>query len=138
MEEEGPERRALIFIDSSFFIAVAHKKDRWYRRAAELARELPKQKLVTELVIGESVTAIGSIGGGKAGVEVYEYIIGNCDVVFTDRELLDAAIPIYLKYDGTLAVADAISVEIMRRRGIKKIVSFDADFDKVSRISRIC
>lgn len=116
---------------------MAHKKDRWHHRAIELARGLSGEKLVTELVIEESVTAIGSIGGGKAGVEVYDFIAGNCDVVFVDKELLDAAIPFFLKYDGTLSVADAVSVEIMRRRGVKNIVSFDADFDKVAGISRI-
>jgi len=127
----------LIFIDSSYFMAAAHKKDRWHRRAVEMVGELSDEKLVSELVIVESVTGIGAIGGGKAGVDLYEYISGNCEVVFVDRELLESAISTYLKYDGTLSVADAVSVEIMHRRGIKKIVSFDADFDKVAGISRI-
>lgn len=51
--------------------------------------------------------------------------------------MLENTIPTYLKYDGRLSVADAISVEIMHRRGINKIVSFDEDFDKVRGISRI-
>lgn len=127
----------MIFVDSSFFIALAHEKDRWHHRAVELAEKLPDEKLVTELIISESVTAIGALGGGKAGVDVYEYIIENCEVVFIDRELLEGAVPIYLKYDGLLSVADAVSIEIMRRQGIKKIVSFDSDFDKVEGISRI-
>jgi len=127
----------LIFVDSSYFIAAAHEKDHWHRRAVELVGELSDEKLVSELVVEESVTAVGAIGGGKAGVNLYEYIVGNCGIVFSDRELLESAIQVYLKYDGTLSVADAVSVEAMRRRGIKKIVSFDADFDKVTGISRI-
>jgi predicted nucleic acid-binding protein len=127
----------LIFVDSSFFIAVAHKKDRWHQRAVELVSELHDKELVTELVVAESVTAVGAIGGGKAGEDVYEYIVGNCEIVFMDRELMENAIRTYLKYDGTLSVADAVSVEVMRSRGINKIVSFDADFDKVAGISRI-
>lgn len=43
--------------------------------------------------------------------------------------MLENTIPTYLKYDGRLSVADAISVEIIHRRGINKIVSFDEDFD---------
>ena len=127
----------MIFVDSSYFIAVAHEKDRWHRRAVELVGELSDEKLVSELVVEESVTAVGAIGGGKAGVNLYEYIVGNCEIVFTDRELLENAIQVYLKYDGTLSVADAVSVEVMRKHGIKKIVSFDADFDKVTGVSRI-
>ncbi len=93
--------------------------------------------MVTEFVLSESVTAIGSRGGGKAGFAVYEYITDNCEVVFVDKGMLEKAINIYLKYDGTLSVADAVSVYVMNSRGITKILSFDSDFDKVDGIRRI-
>lgn len=127
----------MIFVDSSFFIALASSRDRWHGRAKELAKSLPDGTLVTELVIAESVTSIGALGGGKAGMEVYEAITQNCEVVFVDERLLTDSMEVYLKYDGTLSVADAASVTIMRERGVKEIVSFDADFDKVTEISRI-
>jgi len=127
----------LIFVDSSFFIALANSRDRWHGRAEELARSLTEAKLVTELVIAESVTCIGALGGGKAGTEVYEAITENCEVVFVDKRLLTDCMEVYLKYDGTLSLADAASIAIMRERGIKEIVSFDADFDRVKGISRI-
>jgi predicted nucleic acid-binding protein len=44
---------------------------------------------------------------------------------------------IFLKYGGKLSVADSVSIAIMKRRGIKKIISFDSDFDRVKGISRI-
>lgn len=127
----------MIFVDSSFFIALANSRDRWHGRAEELARSLPDGKMVTELVIAESVTSIGALGGGKAGMEVHEAITQNCEVVFVDKRLLTDSMEVYLRYDGTLSVADAASVTIMRERGVKEIVSFDADFDKVTEISRI-
>ncbi len=127
----------MIFVDSSFFIALANSRDRWHGRAEEIARGLPEGKLVTELVIAESVTSIGALGGGKAGTEVYEAITENCEVVFVGERLLMDSMEVYLKCDGTLSVADAASVAIMCERGIKEIVSFDADFDKVKEISRI-
>ena len=124
-------------MDSSFFIALATSRDRWHVRAEELAKSLPDGRLVTELVIAESVTSIGAMGGGKVGMEVYEAITQNCEVVFVDARLLTESMEVYLKYDGNLSVADAASVALMRERGVKKIVSFDADFDKVTEISRI-
>lgn len=127
----------MIFVDSSFFIALANSRDRWHGRAEKLARGLPEGKVVTELVMAESVTSIGALGGGKAGMEVYETITENCQVVFVNERLLMDSMDVYLKYDGTLSVADAASVAVMRERGIKEIVSFDADFDKVAEISRI-
>jgi predicted nucleic acid-binding protein len=44
---------------------------------------------------------------------------------------------VFLRYDGTLLVFDAVSVFIMERKHIDRILSFDADFDKVEGIVRI-
>jgi predicted nucleic acid-binding protein len=40
-------------------------------------------------------------------------------------------------YDGSISLADAASVEIMKKHGIKRILSFDRDFDKIPEIDRI-
>ena len=42
-----------------------------------------------------------------------------------------------LKYDGTLSLADRVSLEIMNLHNVDKIVSFDADFDKIKKLHRI-
>jgi predicted nucleic acid-binding protein len=43
----------------------------------------------------------------------------------------------FLKYDGNLSVSDAVSVFIMNKKKIERIISFDSDFDKVPGIVRI-
>ena len=43
----------------------------------------------------------------------------------------------FLKYDGTLSLADCVSLEIMNLHNVDKIVSFDADFDKIKKLHRI-
>lgn len=127
----------MTFIDSSFFIAVANDKDQWHAKAREIAKTLPEEKIVTELILAESVTSIGALSGGKAGIKVYNYITEACEVVFVDWKLLDRAAETYLKYDGALSLTDAVSIEVMSEKGIKEIVSFDSDFDKVKGIVRI-
>lgn len=137
MEKESSERGNLIFVDSSYFIAFADKADRWHNAAVKLSGNLKADFVISDHVIAEAVSTIGRRGGGKAGMDLYEFLVNNRHVVYVDEELLKQSMEIYLKYDGTLSVADAVSLEIMRRRGIKKIVSFDADFDKVTGITRI-
>jgi hypothetical protein len=44
---------------------------------------------------------------------------------------------VFLRYDGTLSVSDAVSVFIMEKKNINRILSFDSDFDKVEGIVRI-
>jgi len=44
---------------------------------------------------------------------------------------------VFLRYDGTLSVSDAVSVFIMEKKNINRILSFDSDFDKVEGVVRI-
>lgn len=127
----------MILADSSYFIAIADKKDQWHKRAKELSKNVDDELVVTDLIISESVTAVGARGGGKAGRAVYEYISDNCEVAFVTMDVLEKAMEIFLKYDGTLSVADAVSVYVMDSRNIKSILSFDSDFDKVKNITRL-
>lgn len=128
----------MIFVDSSFFIALALKKDQWHQDALKLVPILEEsEKMVSGLVIAESVTMVGSLAGGKAGKMVYDYIRDNCRIWSQDQSNYDAAIDIYLKYDGTLSLADAVTLELMNLFKLNKIVSFDSDFDKVKNIERL-
>lgn len=61
----------------------------------------------------------------------------NCQIIHIDQEICDNAIQIYLKYDGVLSFADSVSVELMKVSKIRKIVSFDSDFDKVNTVERV-
>ncbi|MCK5661204.1 MAG: type II toxin-antitoxin system VapC family toxin [Methanosarcinales archaeon] len=127
----------MIFVDSSYFIAIAREKDRWHNDALKLAENINESMMISDLIISESVTLVGSLEGGKAGKLLYEYFIDNCEIYYMDEEILKKAIDTFLKYDGTLSLADTASVEIMKKHRIKKILSFDSDFDKINEIDRI-
>ena len=127
----------MIFADSSYFIGIAREKDRWHKDALRVAERNNEALLISDLIISESVTLVGSLEGGKAGKILYEYFVDNCKIAFIDSDLLENAMQTFLMYDGTLSLADATSVEIMHLFGIDRIVSFDSDFDKVNGIKRI-
>ncbi len=127
----------MIFADSSYFIALAREKDRWHKDALKLAEKINDPLLVSDLIISESVTMLGSLEGGKVGKLLYEYFLDNCKIEFIDSEMLAKGMETFLKYDGSISLADAVSVEMMKENRIKKIISFDADFDKVREIERL-
>ncbi len=127
----------MIFADSSFFIAIAREKDRWHKDALKLAEKIKEPLLISELIISESITMVGSFEGGKAGKTLYEYFQDNCRIEFINEEVLEKAMGTFLTYDGSISLADASSIAIMKEHGIKKIISFDSDFDKVHDIDRI-
>ncbi len=128
----------MIFIDASFFIAALNKKDQWHEKAGEILPIIKTEEKVTSgLILSESVTLVGSLFGGKTGLILFEYILDNHKVRYADKELSFNAMETFLKYNGTLSFADSVSVEIMKVLEIKRIVSFDSDFDKVDGIVRI-
>ena len=127
----------MLAADSSYFVALADEDDKWHEDAVRLKSKLPGSFFVSDLVVAESVTIVGERGGGKTAHTLYEYFIDECDVAYADEGLLRETMAVHLQFDGGLSVADSMSVAMMSRKGIREIVSFDSDFDKVRGIKRI-
>ncbi len=127
----------MIFAYSSYFIALVREKDRWHKDALRISEKMREPIIISELVISESITIVGSFEGGKAGKTLYEYFLDNCKIEFINEEIMERAMDTFLKYDGSISLADASSIEIMKKYGLKKIISFDSDFDKSKDIDRI-
>ncbi len=128
----------MIFVDSSYYIAIADTKDQWHKKALKLSEYIENNgSVVSSFIISEVVTEIGRRSGGKVAYALYNYFTDNCKIIYIDRDLLSESMEIVLKYDGTLSLADAASVAIMDNMKINEIVSFDSDFDKVDFINRI-
>ncbi|MBX8633221.1 MAG: PIN domain-containing protein [Candidatus Thermoplasmatota archaeon] len=127
----------MIVADSSYFIALADKNDQWHRNAVAVKSRIPQEFKISTLTVSEAVTAIGYRAGGKAARTLYDYFADNCSVETVDRQLMDLAMTVHLRFDGILSVADSVSAAIMTRDGFRQIVSFDSDFDKIKGIQRI-
>jgi predicted nucleic acid-binding protein len=131
----------LIFIDSGFLIALFIDKDQWHNNAINLIANIDKltkkDKILSNLIIEEIITMIGSLVGAKEAVETYNYIHDNYTIFNENKDLYDKSIMTFLKYDATLSLTDSTKVEIMKELGIHEIISFDSDFDKVNGIVRV-
>lgn len=127
----------MIFIDASFIIAIASSIDQWHERAVELLPKVKKEERVTsEFIVSEAVTLVGSLHGGKAGMNIYNYIKDN-HLIYREEGLSDEIMFDYLKYDGHISFADSSAITIMRKLGIHELFSFDNDFDNKQGIVRI-
>jgi predicted nucleic acid-binding protein len=127
----------MIFADSSFFIGLVDTHDQWHKKAVKVLEKLKDDLVVSDLIVSESVTMTGYRAKGKAGITLYNYFKDNCHIEYVNENVLEEAMSIFLKFDGKLSVADSVSVTIMRRSNIKKIISFDSDFDRVDGIKRL-
>ena len=127
----------MIYVDASFIIALVIEKDQWHQRALELLPKLKSEdKFITEAMIIESLNLIGSCLGGKVGYSIFKYIADNF-TIYKSETLIEESMHFFLKYDGTLSLADCTAIHTMKELGITEILSFDDDFDKVDGIVRV-
>ena len=128
----------MIFVDSSYLIALIVEKDQWHNDAVRLLEKLKSEdKIITEAIIIESLNLIGSCHGGKVGYMTFKYIKDNF-TIFKSDTLLEESLRYYLKFDGTLSLADCTAIHTLKENNMHEILSFDDDFDKVDGILRIC
>lgn len=128
----------MIFVDSSYLIALIVEKDQWHNDAIKLLEKLKSEdKIITEAMIIESLNLIGSCHGGKVGYLAFKYIKDNF-TIFKSDTLIEESLRYYLQFDGTLSLADCTAIHTMKENDIHEILSFDDDFDKVNGIIRIC
>lgn len=137
LRSAGRRGASVIAADSSYFVALADVKDRWHEDALRVRGSVPQEFFLSDFVVAEAVTIIGSRRGGKPARTMYEYFMDSCEVDFADGDLLRDGMIHHFRYDGRLSVADCVSLAIMDRRRARDIVSFDSDFDRVRGIRRV-
>lgn len=128
----------MILADSSYFVALADRRDRWHPDALRIKEAVPQEFLVTDLIVSEAVTIVGSRRGGRPARALYEYFVDACRIEFVEERLLAEGMVHHLRYDGRLSVADSVTLAVMARRRMRDLVSFDRDFDRVKGLRRIC
>ena len=132
----------MIFLDSGIFIGAAIENDRFHGKAVEILKELNKCKetiLITSFILSEFITAVGRALGGKIAYTAYFDTIDNpkIQLIHPDQGLMNRSMVNYLKYGGTIGLVDMLSVQAMFESSVKKIASFDKDFDKIDGIERV-
>lgn len=127
----------MIFVDSSYVIALVRAKDRWHENAEKIADFVyNNNKAISIPIIVEIINIVGSKQGADTGKYIYDYIKDNY-TIYHEKDILDKSMKEFLKYNGKLSLADCTAIVTMQELNIKKIVSFDSDFDKVNGIERI-
>jgi len=128
----------MIMVDTTFFVAIFVNNDQWHEKALKISEYVDnEEKIITNQIISETVTLICSKIGAKESKKAYNYLIDNCTIINETRDLYDKSMDILLKYNCNLSLADATSIEIMKKLKIHEIASFDSDFDNKEGIIRI-
>jgi uncharacterized protein len=118
---------------------LTDEDDQFHDDAVKVLPRLGPRRAISELVLAESVSAVGSRLGAKAGRVVFDNLLydSSTRTFFCNKRLYERAMPIFTKYGGRLSFADSVSVRLMYDQKIQEIASFDSDFDGVESVARV-
>lgn len=123
-----------IFIDTSAWLALNDRNDRYHIRAVSKSSEIRENKIdivTSEYIIDESITLIRFRVSHKAaivfGESIFRSNIVRIEGIIENTRL--QAWEIFKKYrDKNLSFTDCTSFVIMKNLKIKKAFTFDEDF----------
>lgn len=126
----------MIFVDTSFLIALLIKTDQFHEKALEISQTINERKVINNTVLNETLNAFTG-KGGKVGKELYNVILEMFDIQYLTPADYDDAIDLYLHYDSSINYSDCTILSTMFQNDIDQILSFDTDFEKVNGMSVI-
>ena len=126
----------MIFVDTSFLIALLISTDHFHEKALEISETINERKVINNTVLNETLNAFTG-KGGKIGEELYQIIEEMFDIEYLNQADYEHAMEIYLHFDSSINFSDCTILSTMIRNKIDKIISFDSDFEKVKGIKII-
>ena len=126
----------MIFVDTTFLIALLIKTDPLHEKALEISETIRERKVINNTVLNETLNAFTG-KGGKAGKELYQFILEMFDIIYLDEKDYENAIDIYLNFNSSINYSDCTILSSMVKNKINRIVTFDSDFNKIKGINVI-
>ncbi len=126
----------MIFVDTSFFVALLLPKDANHSRAVEAIEGLGRARLsdvllTTNNVILETITVALYEGSNEVAVRAGELLYGGtmARLYRTTAEDEEQAFAYFRSHhDKEYSAVDCLSFVVMLKRGITEAFSFDGDF----------
>ena len=129
----------MLFTDSNFWISLFCEKEENHARAAGLNKEFEHENLLlSEHALGEIFTLILKRYGKLRAFEVSQAVLEEptLEIVQAGENEWREALELGKKFG--FSFCDCLTLAQMRSNLIKKIISFDSDFDRVAGVQRIC
>ena len=104
----------MIFVDTSFLIALLVKTDSHHEKALKIAESIHERKVINSTVMNETLNAFTG-KGGKIGKELYQIIEEMFDIEYLNQSDYEHAMEIYLHFDSSINFSDCTILSTMIR-----------------------
>ena len=123
----------MIFVDTSYVVALVNRRDQWHERALAWSQAIEDRVVTTEYVLWEAVNFLSSpVDRGKAKA-VADYLRSDPSVefIFASPDLLDKGLELHsARGDKAWSLTDCVSFRLMDQRGLKQALAADKDFEQ--------
>jgi hypothetical protein len=130
----------VIFIDSNipmYLVGAPHPNKDAARSALERIIQRGERMVTSAEVMQEILHRYGALKRPDAIQPAFDALLGVVDEVFpVEAEDVQRARDVMMGL-GKLSARDALHVAVMKRRGITRVLSFDAGFDAVAWVERV-
>lgn len=130
----------MIFIDSNipmYLVGAAHPNKDAARTALEGIIHQGERMVTSAEVMQEILHRYAAIRRPDGIQPAFDALLGVVDQVFPiDAEDVEEARDVMMGL-GKLSARDALHVAVMKRRGVKRILSFDTGFDAAGWVRRV-
>jgi uncharacterized protein len=120
------------FIDTSFFIALLTKEDRFHAKADQAWRTLLESDdslVSTNYTLLETFSLIQNRLGLEAVTDFQRDVVPLLSLEWVDENCHEAGLAAVLAAKRkNLSLVDCVSFEVMRRNGVKNVLTFDKHF----------
>jgi predicted nucleic acid-binding protein len=120
------------FIDTSFFIALLTKEDRFHAKADEAWKSLLESEaslVSTNYTLLETFSLIQNRLGLEAVTDFQRDVVPLLSLEWVDENYHEAGLAAVLTAKRrNLSLVDCVSFEVMRRNRVKNVLTFDKHF----------
>ena len=120
----------MIFIDSSFLIALYFDRDPHYAKARRAWGHISGQTCVSEDILKETLTVLSQRNGKLGCIVAYQKIRKESTLLPQQSHYLQSGLQLFLdpRLQKDISLIDCISAAICKELKIKRILTFDRHF----------
>lgn len=128
----------MIFLDSSYLIALIINKDTHHKKSKTLKPVLSNEiKVINNTVLVEVLNSLKKTNHKTDLNSIIDTLLKIDNIHFLNDKDYAKSIELYKYYNQSLNFSDCTILCTMLKNNISNIVSFDSDFDKIKNIQRI-
>jgi hypothetical protein len=122
-----------IFIDTSYFLALVNKRDKYHQAARAAAAQVVPPFITSDAVLLELGNALARPPHRRLAMRALQQIWADAqiEIVTLNRALLAEAITFYqARPDKAWGLTDCVSFVIMEQRGVREALTADKHFEQ--------